>query len=68
MRELKTLTGRTVIVATSETAIRGVVESATRSFVTLVEAESLEESQPVKIAGFVLVPVPRVVYVQVVPR
>lgn len=65
MRELKLLTGKTVIVATSEATVRGVVESATRAFITLTAAESLDGPNPVAITGFVLVPVPKVSYVQV---
>ncbi|MFJ4284024.1 hypothetical protein ACIPY0_00090 [Paenarthrobacter nicotinovorans] len=65
MRELKLLTGKTVLVSTPEATIRGVVESATRAFITLAAAESLDGPNPVAIQGFVLVPVPKVSYVQV---
>lgn len=65
MRELKLLTGKTVIVSTPEATVRGVVESATRAFITLTSAESLDGPTPVAITGFVLVPVPKVSYVQV---
>lgn len=65
MRELKLLTGKTVIVATPEATVRGVVESATRTFITLTAAESLDGPNPAPIVGFVLVPVPKVSYVQV---
>lgn len=64
MRELKVLTGNTVIIATPETVIRGVVESATRAFITLTRAESLDGPSPVEIAGLVLVPVAKVSYIQ----
>ncbi len=65
MRELKLLTGKTVIVSTPEATVRGVVESATRAFITLTSADSLGGPTPVPIVGFVLVPVPKVSYVQV---
>lgn len=68
MRELKTLTGRTVIVSTTAADFRGVVESASRQFVTLTAAEAVSGPEPVALAGLVLVPVARVSYVQVVPR
>ena len=66
MRELKTLTGRTVVVASDGATLRGVLESATRSFVTLVEVVAVDRPQQTPIAGSVLVPVPRISYVQVV--
>lgn len=65
MRELKLLTGRTVVLATPATTIRGIIESATRQFVTLVTAETLDGPNPVAIIGAVLVPVAQISYVQV---
>lgn len=67
MRELKTLTGRKVIVVTSETALEGTIESATRSFVTLAAARAVDGPTPVPVDGLVLVPTNRIAYVQVVP-
>lgn len=67
MRELKTLTGRKVIVVTAETAIEGVLDSATRTSVSLVDARAVDGRTPVPIDGFVLVPIQRIAYVQVVP-
>lgn len=66
MRELKVLTGKRVVVATAKVELRGVVESVTRSFVTLVQAEDVSSGSPVEITGFVLIPTPQVAYVQVV--
>jgi hypothetical protein len=68
VRELKTLTGRTVIVVTGETALEGVVESATRTCVTLVDARAVDGPTPVPVDGSVLVPTSRIAYVQVVPK
>lgn len=65
MRELKLLTGKTVLIATPEATVRGIVESATRAYVTLTSAESLDGPTPVAITGFVLIPVVKVSYVQV---
>jgi hypothetical protein len=65
MRELKVLTGKTAIISTPEVTFRGVVESASRGFVTLTLAESLGGAEPVAIVGFVLVPVAKINYVQV---
>jgi len=67
VRELKTLTGRKVIVVTSETALEGVIESATRTCVTLVTARAVDGPTPVPVDGAVLVPAARIAYVQVVP-
>lgn len=66
MRELKTLTGRTVVVASDGATLRGVLESATRSFVTLVDVVDVDRPDPVPVAGSVLVPASRITYVQVV--
>ncbi|GAA3947929.1 hypothetical protein [Microbacterium soli] len=66
MRELKTLTGRPVVVCTDGATLRGVVESATRAFVTLVDVEDVDRPIPAPIAGAVLIPARRVKYVQVV--
>lgn len=66
MRELKTLTGRTVVVASDGATLRGVLESATRSFVTLVDVVDVDRPAPAPIAGAVLVPASRITYVQVV--
>ncbi|WP_431785370.1 hypothetical protein [Microbacterium maritypicum] len=66
MRELKTLTGRTVVVASDGATLRGVLESATRSFVTLVEVVAVDRAEPTLIAGAVLIPASRITYVQVV--
>lgn len=66
MRELKTLTGRTVVVASDGATLRGVLDSATRSFVTLVDVVDVDRPEPTPIAGAVLVPASRITYVQVV--
>ena len=66
MRELKLLTGRTVIVATPATTVRGVVESASRSFLTLVTAVCLDTTPEIPIDGSVMFPVSTISYVQVV--
>lgn len=66
MRELKTLTGRTVVVASDGATLRGVLESATRSFVTLVDVVDVDRPVPAPISGAVLVPSSRITYVQVV--
>ena len=66
MRELKTHTGRTVVVASDGATLRGVLESATRSFVTLVDVVAVDRPEPTPIAGAVLVPASRITYVQVV--
>ena len=66
MRELKTLTGRTVVVASDGATLRGVLDSATRAFVTLVDVADVDRPTPVPIAGAVLIPAARVTYVQVV--
>lgn len=66
MRELKTLTGRTVVVASDGATLRGVLESATRSFVTLVDAVDVSRPDHSSIAGAVLMPARRIQYVQVV--
>lgn len=66
MRELKTLTGRTVVVASDGATLRGVLESATRSFVTIVDVVDVDRPVPAPISGAVLVPASRITYVQVV--
>ncbi|HQE47481.1 MAG TPA: hypothetical protein PKY48_09985 [Rhodoglobus sp.] len=66
MRELKLLTGRRVVVATEKAELRGVVESATRAFLTLTAADDVTSGPPRPIVGFVLVPVPRIAHVQVI--
>jgi hypothetical protein len=66
MRELKVLTGRTVVVASDGVTLRGVLESATKSFVTLIEAVDVGRPDPSPIAGMVLIPASRVNYVQAV--
>jgi hypothetical protein len=65
MRELKLLTGRRVIIVTDATAIDGVVESATRSAVTLLKGTAVDGPNPVEIDGLVIVPVAKISYVQV---
>ncbi|ALE05516.1 hypothetical protein AL755_08540 [Arthrobacter sp. ERGS1:01] len=65
MRELKVLTGKRVIVVTADTALAGVLESATRAAVTLCDAAAVDGPQPVPVDGFVIVPVSRISYVQV---
>lgn len=67
MRELKLLTGKTVVVATPATAVRGVVGAATRNMLEVVEAVAVDGRSPVPIAGSVLIPVAQVSYVQVLP-
>ncbi len=66
VRELKLLTGRRVVVATEKAELRGVVESATRAFLTLTAADDVTSGPPRPIVGFVLVPVPRIAHVQVI--
>lgn len=66
MRELKILTGRRVIIASEGATVRGILESATRAFVTLVEVEDVDRPEPTPIAGQVLIPVARIRYVQAV--
>lgn len=66
MRELKSLTGQTVIVASEGATLRGVIESATRSLVTLVDVVDVDRPDPVPVSGAVLIPASRVKYVQVV--
>ena len=66
VRELKLLTGRRVVVATEKAELRGVVESATRAFLTLTAADDVSSGPPRPIVGFVLVPVPRIAHVQVI--
>ena len=66
VRELKLLTGRRVVVATEKAERRGVVESATRAFLTLTAADDVTSGPPRPIVGFVLVPVPRIAHVQVI--
>lgn len=67
MRELKILTGRKVIVVTDATALEGIIESATRTCVTLADARAVDGPNPVPVDGVVLIPTARVAYVQVVP-
>ena len=66
VRELKLLTGRRVVVATEKAELRGVVESATRAFLTLTAADDVTSGPPRPIVGFVLVPVPQIAHVQVI--
>lgn len=66
MRELKLLTGRTVVVATPDTAIRGTLGAVSKNFVELVEAHAVDGPNPVPIVGSAWVPVVRLSYVQVV--
>ncbi|WP_137843851.1 hypothetical protein [Microbacterium sp. 2FI] len=66
MRELKLLTGKTVVISSTGATVRGVLESATRSFVTLVDAVDVSSTDPKPIAGMVLIPASRVNYVQAV--
>ena len=66
VRELKILTGSRVVVASDGATLRGVLESATRSFITLVDAEDVDRTEPVALAGSVLIPASRVRYVQAV--
>lgn len=67
MRELRLLIGRTVVVSTPATTVRGVVAGAGRGFLRLEEAVSVDGPDPVKIAGWLLVPVVELSYVQVMP-
>ncbi|QOC24831.1 hypothetical protein IC744_16340 [Microbacterium hominis] len=66
MRELKLLTGHLVVIAADAVTLRGVIESASRSAVKLVNAEDVTAPQRALIAGAVLVPTARIQYVQVV--
>lgn len=66
MRELKMLTGQRVIVSADGATLRGVLESATRAFITLVDVEDVERPTPTLVAGAVIIPASRVKYVQVV--
>lgn len=66
MRDLKVLTGQRVVIAGEGSTLRGVLESATRQFVTLVDVEDVDRGDPVPVRGKVLIPARRVLYVQVV--
>lgn len=66
MRDLKVLTGQRVVVASEGSTLRGVIESASRGFVTLVDVTDVGRPEPVPVIGQVLVPTRRVLYVQVV--
>lgn len=66
MRDLKILTGHRVVVSADGSVLRGVLESATRRFVTLIDVDDVERGEPKPVKGTVLVPVSRVRYVQVV--
>ncbi len=66
MHELKTLTGRRVVIALDSATLRGIIASATRRFVTLYNVEDVGRPDPAAVAGSVLIPVNRVIYVQVV--
>ena len=55
-----------MVVATEKAELRGVVESATRAFLTLTAADDVTSGPPRPIVGFVLVPVPRIAHVQVI--
>lgn len=66
MRDLKVLTGQRVIVASDGSTLRGVLESATRGFVSLVDATDVGRPEPVPVLGRVLIPAGRILYVQVV--
>lgn len=66
MRELKLLTGTRVVVASDGAAVRGILESATKEFVTLVDATDVSSPQAAPILGSVLIPSPRIQYVQAV--
>lgn len=66
MRELKVLTGRRVVVASDGAILRGTIESATRAFVTLIDAEDVDRPEPTPLVGLVLIPAGRVRYVQAV--
>lgn len=66
MRDLKVLTGQLVVVSSVGATLRGVLESATRSFVSLVDVVDVDRPEPVQVPGSVLIPTSRVLYVQVV--
>ena len=66
MRELRALTGRTVVVSSDGATLRGVLESATRAFVVLVDVWDVDRPTPTPVDGLVLVPASRVKYVQAV--
>lgn len=66
MRELRALTGRTVVVCSDGATLRGVLESATRAFVVLVDVWDVDRPTPTPVDGLVLVPASRVKYVQAV--
>lgn len=66
MRDLKVLTGQRVVVASEGSTLRGVLESATRRFVSLVEVTDVGRPEPVPVVGRVLIPAGRILYVQVV--
>jgi hypothetical protein len=66
MRELKLLTGRRIVVqAEGDVVLSGVVESATRALLTLIDARQVDARGEIPIAGVVLVPTARIQYVQV---
>ena len=66
MRDLKVLTGCRVVVASDGATLRGTLESATRAFVTIVDAEDVTRHDAIALAGAVLVPTGRILYVQAV--
>jgi len=66
VRELKVLTGQRVVVVSDGASVRGILESATRSFVTIVDGEDVDRPEPLPIVGAVLIPAQRIHYVQAV--
>ncbi|TFD58042.1 hypothetical protein E3T43_07285 [Cryobacterium sp. Hh7] len=65
MREFKLLTGQRVIVVSDSASLRGVVDSATRSSMTLRDVESVGGPSPYPVDGVVIVPISKINYVQV---
>lgn len=65
MRELKLLTGKRVLVVTDDTAVDGVIESATRTAVTLLKCTVVSGPEPVEVEGYIIIPAARISYVRV---
>jgi hypothetical protein len=65
MREFKMLTGQRIIVVTDATSLSGVVDSATRSALTLRDVMAVDVPTPYPVDGVVIIPASKISYVQV---
>ena len=65
MREFKMLTGQRIIVVTDATSLSGVVDSATRSALTLRDVMAVDVATPYPVDGVVIIPSSKISYVQV---